>query len=378
MNNDKTHGCKQAAGAFHPVINLKRCEGKGDCLAVCPENVFEIRRIDEPVIRCYADGHDAMVEYRTAEELLEPCGPGSMFSIPRAAIQLHGIPVTGEPLEQTLAALGGGIEIRCQVRLPIGSGLGTSSIMAATVIRALALMSGHELENHALSAAVMQLEQRMTTGGGWQDQAGGIFPGAKLLITGPGLRQRIRVQPVLWSDQRQAEFSERMVLYNTGIQRMAKGLLRQVVSRYLARETATIQVLHSIKTLAVEMSYAMVEGEWNHLGGLLDRHWQLNQVLDPHTTNAPINAILDRARPWLAGAKLAGAGGGGFLMLLAHDPEAAAAMRAAIAQDTPERGAFVAYRLAPDGLRVTTGANSRREPLDSELAGNSTFLATAG
>jgi len=47
MNNDKTHGCKQAAGAFHPVINLKRCEGKGDCLAVCPENVFEIRRIDD-------------------------------------------------------------------------------------------------------------------------------------------------------------------------------------------------------------------------------------------------------------------------------------------------------------------------------------------
>ena len=143
----------------------------------------------------------------------------------------------------------------------------------------------------------MQLEQRMTTGGGWQDQAGGIFPGAKLLITGPGLRQRIRVQPVAWSEQRQAEFCERLVLYNTGIQRMAKDLLRQVVSRYLARETATIQVLHSIKTLAVEMSYAMAEGDWKHLGELLDRHWQLNQVLDPHTANAPINAILDRARP---------------------------------------------------------------------------------
>ena len=87
------------------------------------------------------------------------------------------------------------------------------------------------------------------------------------------------------------------MLYNTGIQRMAKNLLRQVVSRYLARETATIQVLHSIKTLAVEMSYAMAEGEWKHLGQLLDRHWQLNQVLDPHTNNAPITAILDVPAP---------------------------------------------------------------------------------
>lgn len=318
----------------------------------------EIRRIDEAVIRCHADGHGAIDEYRNADELLEPCGPGSVFSIPRAALRLHGLPVKGQPLQETLAELGGGLEIRCQVRLPIGSGLGTSSILAATVIRALAVMSGRELDNHALSQAVMQLEQHMTTGGGWQDQAGGIFPGAKLLITGPGLRQRIRVQPVVWSAQRQAEFCEHLVLYNTGIQRIAKDLLRQVVSRYLARETATIQVLHSIKTLAVEMSYAMAEGDWKHLGGLLDRHWQLNQLLDPHTTNAPINAILDRARPYIYGAKLAGAGGGGFLMMLARDPQAATALRAALAHEAPKRGGFVPYRIAEEGLRVKTGGEA--------------------
>jgi galactokinase/mevalonate kinase-like predicted kinase len=194
----------------------------------------------------------------------------------------------------------------------------------------------------------------MTTGGGWQDQAGGIFPGAKLLITGPGLRQRIRVQPVAWSERRQGEFCEHLVLYNTGIQRMAKGLLRQVVTRYLARETATIQVLRSIKTLVVEMSYAMGEGDWEHLGELLNQHWQLNQVLDPHTTNAPINAILDQARPYIYGAKLAGAGGGGFLMMLARDAEAAQALRAVLAQTAPEGGAFVRYRLADEGLRIQT------------------------
>ena len=46
----RTHsaaGCKQAPGVIVPVVNLKRCEGKGDCLVVCPEDVFEIRRIDD-------------------------------------------------------------------------------------------------------------------------------------------------------------------------------------------------------------------------------------------------------------------------------------------------------------------------------------------
>ncbi|AKZ61273.1 4Fe-4S ferredoxin [Herbaspirillum hiltneri N3] len=39
-------GCKQAPGVIVPAIDLNRCEGKGDCLVVCPEDVFEIRRID--------------------------------------------------------------------------------------------------------------------------------------------------------------------------------------------------------------------------------------------------------------------------------------------------------------------------------------------
>ncbi len=315
----------------------------------------EIVRIDEPVIRCIADGEDAAESYRSAEELLEPCQPGSLFSIPRAALQLNGLPAKGQLLSETLATLGGGIEIRCHVRLPIGSGLGTSSILSATVMRALAVMTGRSLSDHELSESVMQLEQRMTTGGGWQDQAGGIFPGAKLLITGPGLRQHVRVQPVQWTEARKAEFCQHLVLYNTGIQRMAKDLLRQVVSRYLARENATIQVLHSIKTLAVEMSYAMAEGDWKHFGELMARHWQLNQVLDPNTTNAPINAILDRARPYVHGAKLAGAGGGGFLMLLARDPNAALELKADLAQHSQERGGVVSYRIAEESVRVRVG-----------------------
>jgi len=87
----------------------------------------------------------------------------------------------------------------------------------------------------------------MTTGGGWQDQAGGIFPGAKLLLTGPGLEQRLRVQPVSWMHGREAEFESLLLLYYTGVRRVARDLLRQVVGRYLARETACLQVLHSIR-----------------------------------------------------------------------------------------------------------------------------------
>ncbi|WP_322084811.1 4Fe-4S dicluster domain-containing protein [Burkholderia sp. BCC1972] len=46
MREKSTGDCKQKPGVIAPIVDLKRCEGKGDCVAVCPENVFEIRRID--------------------------------------------------------------------------------------------------------------------------------------------------------------------------------------------------------------------------------------------------------------------------------------------------------------------------------------------
>lgn len=280
-----------------------------------------VRRLAQPVVRCTSGSRTT--EYRTCEEILQPVSPGDEMSIPRTALRMTGLFQPGEPLQRVTERLHGGLEIQTDVDLPMGSGLGTSSILAACLVRALGELAGVEMDDQTLSDRVMRLEQLMTTGGGWQDQAGGIFPGAKLLVSGPGLRQRVRVQPLAWSVQRQQDFERHAVLYYTGIRRVARDLLRQVVGRYLARETACLQVLHSIKTLALEMAYAMQEGDWQHLGELLDRHWKLNQVLDPNTTNAPINALLDSVRPYVYGAKLAGAGGGGFLILIARSPESA-------------------------------------------------------
>jgi fucokinase len=310
-----------------------------------------VKRLEEPLIRCVSEESGEYVEYRSEAELLAPVAPGGAFAIPAIALRMAGVARRDGPLAPTLSSMGGGLEIRTSVDLPMGSGLGTSSILAATVLRAVAEMMGVELSLDSLNEQVMRLEQMMTTGGGWQDQAGGIYPGAKLVVSGPGVRQKLRVEPVRWSAERQAEFAARLVLYYTGIRRIAKDLLREVVGRYLAREVATVQVLHSIKTLALEMSYAMQEGEWGHLGSLLDRHWQLNQVLDPHTTNAPINALLEEVRPYVAGAKLAGAGGGGFFILLARDEETALELRARLAA-RPGQGALYESRIAEEGWMV--------------------------
>ncbi len=286
-----------------------------------------VRALDQPIVR--------MVSSEATELFGSSVPPdvGSPFAVHRAALALLGFGPTA------------GLEIRTEVNLPMGSGLGTSSILAATVVKALLAIQGKDVTTQELTDLVLSLEQYMTTGGGWQDQVGGIHPGAKLTTTGPGPAQRLRVEPIPCPQG----FEDRFVFYYTGIRRIAKDLLAQVVGRYLAREVQVVQVLHSIKTLAVEMAYAMKESDWDYLGTLLDRHWKLNQILDPHTTNAPINNLLTQVRPYISGAKLAGAGGGGFLMLLAKSPDDAAALRRHLAA-LPCPGALYEWAPAPKGL----------------------------
>ena len=94
MNANATRECKQPAGKFTPVISLKRCEGHGDCQAVCPENVFEIRRIDEQdyaplglLNKFKLRVHGMQVAYSVNAEACRACGL-CVTACPEDAIKL--------------------------------------------------------------------------------------------------------------------------------------------------------------------------------------------------------------------------------------------------------------------------------------------------
>ena len=82
---------------------------------------------------------------------------------------------------------GGGIELTTLAAVPKGSGLGTSSIMGAVLVAVIRRMIGDHPSDRDLFHAVLKLEQELTTGGGWQDQIGGVVPGVKVITAGPGL-----------------------------------------------------------------------------------------------------------------------------------------------------------------------------------------------
>jgi fucokinase len=277
-----------------------------------------VERLAEPVVELVARDLGAC---RTLDEALparQPFDPGDPFALHQAGLRLVGL-FSGGPLRRRLERLGGGLRITTEAAVPKGSGLGTSSILGATLLAGLYRAFGQDVLPDELCLRVLQLEQLMGTGGGWQDQVGGMWGGVKFARSASGVSQHPEVEVVRLGTDREVELEERMVLFYTGEPRLAKDVLQRVVGRYLVGEPATVAALEAMPALAARARASLVQGDWAELGRCLDRSWMLNRQVEPTCTNDSLDALFGRIAPFVLGAKLAGAGGGGFLFALARD-----------------------------------------------------------
>jgi fucokinase len=119
------------------------------------------------------------------------------------------------------------------------------------------------------------------------------------------------------------EFNERLVVYYTGRNRLAKNILRQIMGDYLSRRQPVFDTLQRIRSTADELRKAFKSRDLNAVGKLMSQSWALNKRLNPTTSNERIDALFALAEPYVVGGKLAGAGGGGFMALLAKDRSSA-------------------------------------------------------
>ena len=324
-----------------------------------PVQVFaRLAPAPELVLRSIDLGAEQRV--RTFEELGTFARPGDEFAVAKAALALAGfLPRfhAGPPfrsLRQQLEAFGGGIELSFLAAVPKGSGLGTSSILAATLLAVLGDLCGLGWDRTALFGRTLALEQLLTTGGGWQDQAGGIYPGVKLVETAPGLHQ----EPLLrWLPERllaEACAQRTALLYYTGLTRVAKGILQEIVRGIFLNSARTLDLIGRIGENALAAAEALQRADYAALAAVVRRSWQLNQLLDPGTNPPEVAAILASVHDLLAAAKLLGAGGGGYLLLLAKDAEAARRVRQTLEHQPPNaRARFVDLSLSDTGLQVT-------------------------
>ena len=200
--------------------------------------------------------------------------------------------------------------------VPKGSGLGTSSILAAACVKAIFRFLGIPCTESELYSTVLCMEQIMSTGGGWQDQVGGVTDGIKYIQSRPGLKQALRVDHIHLDKDTMAELNRRFCLIYTGQRRLARNLLREVVGRYIGSEKNTVEALNEIQRVAALMRFELERGHVDDFADLLSRHWELSKKIDAGSTNTLIDQIFDSMDDLILGKMVCGAGGGGFLQVV--------------------------------------------------------------
>jgi galactokinase/mevalonate kinase-like predicted kinase len=337
-----------------------------------PIQVF-VRRIAEPelVIRSIDLGlketlttYDDVGAYRQL---------GSGFAIARAAFALAGfhpdfnggnfqalenVDAVSSPrfqsLEKQLEAFGGGVEVTLLAAIPKGSGLGTSSILAGTLLGGLADFCGLGWDCMEIARRVSALEQMLGSGGGWQDQYGGILPGVKLITTQPGLSQDAVVR---WTS---SEFLEaairdgRILLYYTGVTRVAHNVLGEIVCNMFLNQADVLNALKEIADNGTQALETAQRGDWKGFVQVVRCSWALNQKLDSGVNPPEVQELIEKMDGCYAALKLAGAGGGGYMIIMTDSHEQSLTLKDRLAKNPlNERARFVDLEVSTTGLQIS-------------------------
>ena len=322
--------CNEMGGC---VLNAAVTIAKGNPVKV------RVKRIRPAEVRVASVDLGRRGVLRSMAEIRDHSDPHDWQALVKSALA-----VTGYRLED------GGLSIVISADVPKGSGMGTSSILGSAVVEALGRIAGKAYSVDEIAALTLELEKEMRTGGGWEDQMGALVPGVKLLASRPGSRQRItwkRLDPA--SEKAFAKYlADHALLYFTGQKRMARNVLNGVVSYYrknpcdIARE-----IVRRLKADAAKSFAAIRRRDWRTFTAAMNAYWVNKKALDPGSTNPMVESIIARIAPLIDAVTLCGAGGGGFMLIIACDRKSRNKIRAILETGSPvNAGRFYDLALA--------------------------------
>lgn len=210
-----------------------------------------------------------------------------------------------------------GMEIVIDTRMiPRGSGLGTSSILILALLMAIYKFKEINVDDNFMYNKVLYIEKLIGTGGGWQDQAGALHSGIKLINSKPGKVQNLEVEKIEISQQLKNELKNRLVLIYTGQSHVDKNMVQNIMGKYIVGDKKIVQAIMEIKNISVKMREALLNEDINKFSALLTQNYELSCILDKNFSNELTNSILSVCDKYIDGKMICGAGNGGFIEVI--------------------------------------------------------------
>jgi len=219
-----------------------------------------------------------------------------------------------------------GLAVFTASEIPPGTGLGSSSTVAVALVKALATLSQRrasqqEIAELASYFEIVKLERPI----GLQDQFAASFGGLNCITFESA---GVKVTPLSLSLELRGRLERSLLLFYTGASRNAASILEQQRKASSEENPRVIQNLHGIKADALAVRDALEGGRLRRIGEILHESWQKKKRLAPGVSNESIDRLYQLALEHGAvGGKIAGAGGGGFLLLYCEPQHQAAVTR---------------------------------------------------
>ncbi|MGE4420709.1 MAG: GHMP kinase [Pseudodesulfovibrio sp.] len=199
---------------------------------------------------------------------------------------------------------------------PPGSGLGASSTLVVTMIRAFVELLNLPLDDYSIARIAFQVE-RVECGlqGGRQDQYSATFGGFNFMEFYAD--NRAVINPLRIKEWIRCELETSLLLYYTGQSRDSSRIIEDQSKTVHSNDAEALQAMHGIKEEALAMKECLLKGDFAGLVDSMRQGWESKKRSAKCVSNPFMNRIYDAAME--AGAlvgKVSGAGGGGYMLFL--------------------------------------------------------------
>lgn len=210
-----------------------------------------------------------------------------------------------------------GLKFTTSSTLPMGSGLGTSTIMIGCILASLYRLAGFDININSLLHHILYIEQMLKTRGGWQDQVHGLISGHfKVAKSSNNLPLKIEYERIGCSQEIIKLFQRHLFLVYTGVSRVAKNIVEKTIIHYDLNKNIITSEINQLMNDHDVMTQAIKNGDIKLFGECLNHNQRFKNIISPDSFPAICRHIIQIFEDLILGSSICGAGGGGFMIII--------------------------------------------------------------